>query len=273
MYQAYWQLQHRPFEAACDGRTYYPSELHQGTLLRLRYTLENRLSAALVVGPSGIGKTLLVQQLAEQLPENCGPLLHLVFPQMPADQLLAYLAGELTGTAGPTVPTIEQSVRCLRDTLLENARAGRHAVVVLDEAHLLRDPETLEMLRLLLNFQHEGRSLLTLLLVGLSGLLSTLNRLPELDDRIDVKCVLPRFTLEQTMAYVSHRLHMAGATRTIFLPTALEALHDASQGVPRRINRLADLALLVGFAEELPVIGPAQIESVADELLVKTSET
>lgn len=273
MYEAYWQLKNRPFEASVDARNYYPSEVHQGALLRLRYALENRLSAALVVGPSGLGKTLLVQQLAAQLPENCGPLVHLVFPQMPADQLLAYLAGELTGVFPDGTPTLEQSVRRLQTTLLENARQGRHAVLVLDEAHLLRDLDSLEAVRLLLNFQLDGRPVVTLLLVGLSGLLSTLQRLPELEDRIDVKCLLPRFTPEQTMGYVSHRLQAAGAVRTIFIPAALEALHEASQGIPRRINRLADLALLVGYAEELSSLAPAQIESVAEELLARTAES
>ena len=271
MYEAYWQLQRRPFEASVDSRSYYPSEVHQGALLRLCYALENRLSAALIVGPSGLGKTLLVQQLEQQLPAHCQPFAHLVFPQMPADQLLAYLVGELTGAPLDNTPTIEQSVRRLQTCLIENARIGKHAVVVIDEAHLLRDPEVLEAVRLLMNFQHAGQPVVTLLLVGLPGLLSTLQRMPELEDRIDVKCVLPRFTLEQTMAYVSHRLHATGASRTIFETDAWEALQDASQGVPRRINRLADLALLVGFAEELPSLGAAQIEAVADELLIKSS--
>ena len=271
MYEAYWQLQRRPFDAAVDARSYYPSEVHQGALLRLCYALENRLAASLIVGPSGLGKTLLIQQLQQQLPDHCSPLVHLVFPQMPADQLLAYLLGELTGLPLDATPTIEQSVRGLQAHLLENARTGRHAVLAIDEAHLLRDPEVLEAVRLLLNFQYAGRPAATLLLVGLPSLLSTLQRMPELEDRIDVKCVLPRFTLDQTMAYVSHRLHAAGASRTIFQSDAWEALQDASQGVPRRINRIADLALLVGFAEELSAIGAAQIESVADELLIKSS--
>lgn len=283
MYESHWQLTARPFEASSDARFYYPSEVHQGALFRLRYALENRRSAALIAGPSGLGKTILVQQLAAQLPEAAGPLVHLVFPQMPADQLLAYLAAELSsamaiepdsstadrgGRGG--APNIEQSVRRLHGALVENARNGRHAILALDEAHLIRDPETLDTIRLLLNFQHQGRPVATLLLIGLPSLLTTLQRIPELEDRIDLKCLLPRFSLEQTMGYVAYRLKAAGATRGIFAPDAVECLHDASQGVPRRINRLADLALLVGFAEELDTISARHIESVADELLARS---
>ncbi|MFM7074138.1 MAG: ExeA family protein [Planctomycetota bacterium] len=283
MYESHWQLIARPFEASNDARFYYPSEVHQGALFRLRYALENRRSAALIAGPSGLGKTILVQQLAAQLPEAAGPLVHLVFPQMPADQLLAYLAAELStamafepdnssaerGFRGGS-PSVEQSVRRLHGALVENARKGRHAILALDEAHLIRDPETLDTIRLLLNFQHQGRPVATLLLIGLPSLLTTLQRIPELEDRIDLKCLLPRFTLEQTMGYVAFRLKAAGATRTIFASDAVECLHDASQGVPRRINRLADLALLVGFAEELDMISARHVESVADELLARS---
>jgi general secretion pathway protein A len=283
MYESHWQLTARPFEASNDSRFYYPSEVHQGALFRLRYALENRRSAALIAGPSGLGKTLLVQQLAAQLPEAAGPLVHLVFPQMPADQLLAYLATELASVMAiepdnspaergfrGSVPNIEQSVRRLHAALVENARKGRHAILALDEAHLIRDPETLDTIRLLLNFQHQGRPVATLLLIGLPSLLTTLQRIPELEDRIDLKCLLPRFTLEQTMGYVAYRMKAAGASRTILAPEAVECLHDASQGVPRRINRLADLALLVGFAEELDTLTARHIESVADELLARS---
>jgi type II secretory pathway predicted ATPase ExeA len=71
--------------------------------------------------------------------------------------------------------------------------------------------------------------------------------------------------MEESISYVSHRLSAAGAVRPIFDSEALEALHEAALGVPRRINRLADLALLVGFADELPSIGRAQIDGVQQE--------
>jgi general secretion pathway protein A len=82
MYEAYWELSAKPFEDAADGRSYYPSECHQGALLKLRYAIENRRGGALVVGAPGLGKTLLVRTLARQLPESIRPIVRLVFPQM-----------------------------------------------------------------------------------------------------------------------------------------------------------------------------------------------
>jgi general secretion pathway protein A len=272
MYEAYWQLEAKPFENTSDTRFYFPGEAHQGALLKLRYAVENRRGAALLAGMSGLGKTLLVQTLARQLSPEFSPLVHLVFPDMPPPQLLAYLADELAGTRAAATPGVAQSVRHIERTLHDAAEAGRHPVVVIDEAHLLREPSSLDTLRLLTNFHSGERQAMTMLLVGQPALLPTLDRLPDLDERMGVKCLLRPFNREETIGYVNHRLSSAGAQRTIFRDDALAVLHELSQGVPRRINRLCDLALLIGFAEEQPALGAAQIEAVADELATVTPE-
>ncbi|HUY33759.1 MAG TPA: AAA family ATPase [Pirellulales bacterium] len=269
MYETYWKLREKPFESGADPRSYYPAEAHQGTLLKLRYAIESQRGAALLCGGFGTGKTLLVRLLAEQLPAQFQPLVHLVFPQMPAADLLAYLAAELgvAGAAGAT-PPVADSVGRIRRRLDETASAGRHTVLAIDDAQLLEHGRAFEMLRLLLNFESGGRPMLTLLLVGQPNLLCVVERMPQLDERLGVKCLLRPLTLDETASYVAHRLNAAGATRTIFEPDAVETLFHLTRGVPRRINRLCDLALLIGYADEQPSIGADQIEAVAQELVV-----
>jgi general secretion pathway protein A len=267
MYQTYWQLQQKPFESGADGQFYYPSEGHQVALLKLRYAVENRQGATLLVGSGGTGKSMLLQLLEKHLPDNCAPFVRLVFPQMPAVDLLTYLADELGAPAPQDARhTTEECVRRLQRFLAQNAESGRHAVVAIDEAHLLDDRRAWEALRLLLNFETEGRPQLTFLLVGQPALISTIERVPQLQDRLAAHCLLQPLTQEETLSYVSHRLTAAGASRPIFDTAALEALHELGHGNPRRINRLADLALLVGFADELPAITRAQIEAVSQEM-------
>ncbi len=273
MYESYWQLEAKPFENTADTRFYYPAETHQGALLKLRYAVENRRGAALLSGGAGLGKSLIVQALLHNLDESYAPRVRMVFPQMPSDQLLAYLAESLTGTrqAGPT-PPIERSVRAIENALADNVEQGRHAVIVIDEAQDLGDHDTLETIRLLLNFEHNAVAAMTVLLAGQPALLSILDRMPELDERMAVKCLLRRLSLEETISYIEHRLQAGGAQREIFDATALEAVHHLSFGVPRRINRLCDLALLIGFAEERAVLSRQQIESVAEELVAVVPE-
>ena len=114
MYTDYWQLDAQPFGPAADRRFYYPSESHQGALLKLRYVVDSGAGAAILAGRSGAGKTLLAHMLLEQLPETASPAAHLVFPQMPDRDLLVYLAERL-GAPPADEPryTVEESVRRL----------------------------------------------------------------------------------------------------------------------------------------------------------------
>jgi type II secretory pathway predicted ATPase ExeA len=297
MYEAYWQLDRRPFENVSDVRCYYPGESHQGAMLKLRYAVENRRGAALLCGASGSGKTVLVDQLRRHLAKRYRPFVHLVFPQMPTESLLAYLADSLaapitSAAKPPAVATVASAVPAIKpaeadriashgidDTvwriqqfLMLNAQQDQHAVVAIDEAHLLDDTRTWEALRLLLNFEANSQPTLTLLLVGQPGLLPQIDRMPAMEERLGVKCLLRPFTVDETAAYVNFRLQAAGAKRTIFEPASMETLHELTHGLARQINRLCDLALLVGFAEERQTIGSEQLEAVALELVTVAPE-
>jgi len=273
MYESHWQLHEKPFENCCDPRFYYPGESHQAALLKLRYAVENQRGGAVLAGPSGSGKTLALTMLRVTLAEEYTPLVHLVFPQMSTDQLLAYLADELTGSVDNSpVDDVQKSILRIEHFLADNARGGRHAVVAIDEAHLVDEGHTFEAMRLLLNFELAGRPGLTLLLMGQPGILLTLDRMPQLEERLGVKCLLRPFTEQETTEYVSHRLNVAGATRALFEPDALAALHRLTHGVPRRINRLCDLALLIGYAEQRRTISAAQLEAVSRELIAVVPE-
>lgn len=267
MYLTHWHLASRPFENSADARFYYPGESQQAAMLKLRYAIDNRQATAAIAGAAGLGKSLIVQALLRSLDDKCHPRTGIVFPQMPADQLLAYLADELTGDYCLGVPTIRESVHRLEGFLQENHAAGRHAVLLIDEAHLLRENDALQTLRLLLNFEVDGQCPLTLVLVGQTSLLPALERMPDFDQRLAVRSVLARFEPAETAGYIEHRLRVAGAERTIFESDALEAVHRHAQGIPRKINRLCDLALLVGYAEERRTLQSEQIDAVAQELI------
>lgn len=271
MYQQHWRLTGRPFENWVDERFYYPAEGHQTALLKLRYGLEHRRSVAVMCGESGIGKTLLIEALSRQLPETFTPLVRVAFPQLPEDQLLAWIADELTGTPSPAEESMRASLRRIEKFLKDCQEANRHPVMMIDEAHLLTAPEQLETLRLLLNLcipSREAEAAWSLLLVGQPSLLGNIERCRALEERVSVKCIVPRMSLDQTAAYLGHRLRAVGGNADqIFTTHAIEKLYARGSGIPRRINRLADLALMVSYAEDLNCVDAAQVEGVHEELL------
>ncbi len=296
MYESHWKISARPFENRIDSQFYYPAETHQAALLKLHYAIENRRAAALLCGPGGMGKSMLMDSLQRQLSEPFRPLSHVVFPAMNAPQLIRYMVDQLgvdqlgagSGSAETnsakaitdnapsprhtTAPTRDMAsdVLAFERFLRRNTEQQRHAVVVVDEAHLLEQYDLLEPLRLLLNLAAgagPGESAWTLVLVGQPTLLTHVERYHALDERLAVKCMLHRLLPEETNAYIQHRLRCVGAdTEEIFDYAALDRIHSLSQGIPRRINRLCDLALMVGYAEDRTRIDADVIDNVHGDL-------
>lgn len=278
MYESHWKLSERPFENRNDNKFYYPAETHHAALLKLRYAIENRRAAAVLCGPGGMGKSLLVEALQRQLNATCRPISHVVFPAMNAAQMIRYLVAQVGAATSASDSDVEAAephelaadVLAFERFLRHNLERQRHAVVVVDEAHLLEQYDLLEPLRLLLNLAATGsggEAAWTLVLVGLPTLLTHVERYHALDERMGVKCMLNRLLPEETTAYIQHRLRSAGAdTEDIFDYSALERIHALSQGIPRRINRLCDLALMVGYAEDRTIINAEVIDNVHSDL-------
>ncbi len=267
MYEDYWQLETKPFEPTSDRRFLFPSSAHQAALHKLRYAVENRRPAVLLAGAAGIGKTLLWHTLVEQLGDKLGKNAHLVFPLMSPQEMLAFLAEQLGASLDGIRPTLEESLSTLKTVLVENRERGKLAILAVDEAHLLEDAGLLEPLRLLTNLRKGDEPLFTLLLIGQVAALSTMERTNDLDERLEMKVLLKPYSCEETAGYIEHRLVAAGATRPLFTPRALETAHQLTGGIPRRINRLCDLALLVSFAAQESQIDDAQLRAVQSELL------
>ncbi|AMV37227.1 ExeA family protein [Planctomyces sp. SH-PL62] len=250
MYEAHYGLEQRPFGETARASAYVPLPSRDAALRRVRYGLEHGLGPALLYGGSGSGKTLAAFRLAAEID---APTVHLTFPAMPAHDLLVHLAEELGGEP-VAAPTMASALRRLREALAEFASRGARPLLIVDEAQLVQDALVFESLRLLLNFHADGLPVLSLLLVGTAEVLLQLPA--TLQDRLTARSLLPPLTLAETTAYVQGRLAASGGREPLFTPDALADLHRAALGVPRRLNHLADLGLLIAYAEGKPLVDP-----------------
>ena len=134
---------------------------------------------------------------------------------------------------------------------------------MIDEAQLIEDPATFETFRLLLNLTTTGVADLSILLVGTTEFL--LNLPPALADRLTACCLLGPMTADEAQVYVDGRLQSAGSSQPIFAEESVAVLHRLADGLPRRLNRLADLALMIAYSQESKRVEPSMVEAAARE--------
>jgi type II secretory pathway predicted ATPase ExeA len=259
MYEEHFGLRARPFRESVDPSQYVGLPGRDAVLRRLRYGLERGPGPVLVFGPPGSGKSLLTRVLAQEM---AMPLVALGFPAMPADELIAFLADEL-GAPAAVGTGLAVSVRRVRAALAEAVARGRRPLVVVDDVHLIGDPGTFEALRLLLNFTTAGAPDLALVLAGGPEFLLRLP--PAFADRLTAQSLLGPLDEAEAAAYLEGRLALAGASERLFDAPTVAALHRAADGLPRRLNRLADLALLIAYARDQERPDPATIATAALE--------
>ncbi len=114
MYERYWDLACRPFENHFSSPFFFHSETHESALLKLRYAIENRLGVGVLCGGIGSGKSAVAAELSQEIDSSCGPVVHVLFPQMPAAEFLAYL-----GRRNSAVVTHLSDLRTGMDRILQ----------------------------------------------------------------------------------------------------------------------------------------------------------
>ena len=266
MYETYYNLRAKPFQLSPDPRFFYNSQGHKRALAYLRYGVKQGEGFIIVTGNVGTGKTTLVGTLFKSLEQQNVVAAQIVTTQLQADDLLRMVAAAF-GLAYQ---------RIAKATLLNNLQTyfrscvqeGKRVLLVVDEAQNL-PKRSIEELRMLSNFQLDGRALLQSFLLGQREFRTTMRSegFEQLRQRVIAAYHLKPLRLDETRGYVEHRLLTAGwQGDPKITDEAYEGIYHFTEGVPRRINTLCDRLLLFGCLEELHTIDAEALRSVAHDI-------
>ena len=263
MYERHFGFSTKPFALTPDPAFLYRSRQHAMALTMLEYGLESQAAFCLLTGEIGSGKTTLVRQLVRSLGDQV-----VVGLISNAHERFTSIHGWALSALG-IVPANDSEIakyEALVDFFVSEYGKGRRTLLILDEAQNL-SVEVLEELRLLSNVNSEKDLVLQIFLVGQPELRAKLLRkeLKQFAQRVSVDFHLRPLDREETQAYISHRLTVAGGEAALFNPQAVDMIFAQTGGVPRLVNHLCDFALVYAFAEGKTAIDGDLISQVIRE--------
>jgi putative secretion ATPase (PEP-CTERM system associated) len=267
MYEEYYKLKAKPFRLTPDPRFFFSSRGHKRALAYLRYGIKQGEGFIIITGDVGTGKTLLVNTLFQLLPKEKVIGTHIVTTQIQADDLLRMVA------AGYGIAYQRTSKAALLRNLESYFRAcaaeGKRVLLVVDECQAL-PRKAIEELRMLSNFQMEGRPLVQSFLLGQREFRATMRSegFEQLRQRVIAAYHLGPLDAAETQGYIEHRLRLAGwQDDPSFSEDVFGGIYEFTNGVPRRINTLMDRLLLHGYLEEIHEINGDGLASVANDII------
>lgn len=266
MYEAHYRLRDLPFQLSPDHKFFYPSRGHKRAMAYLSYGLNLRDGFIVITGHVGAGKTTIVGHLLSHLDSEKFVSANIVTSQLGADDTLRMVARSFG--MSPEGRDKTSILKDIEDFLLSRRREGKHVFLVVDEVQNMPF-EAIEELRMLSNFQFDNRPLIQCILLGQPEFREKLARreMDQIRQRIVATCHLGPLDVDETRAYILHRLELVGWNGDPrFTDGTFELIHLMTDGVPRLINGLCGRLLLYGAMEDTHTIDESIVDAVAREI-------
>jgi putative secretion ATPase (PEP-CTERM system associated) len=265
MYVKHFSFRHKPFDLVPNPDFLFLSVTHQKAITYLDYGIKEKIGFILLTGEIGSGKTTIIRNLIKNL-DGSVKLSRINNTKVSSEQLIAMVNEDFgLDTEGKNKTRLLGE---LNEFLIEQYAKKLQPILLIDEAQNL-SPDLLEEVRLLSNLETDRSKLIQIILVGQPELKRTL-LLPELlqlRQRINISYHIAPLTIDETSAYIKHRLTIAGNPDAIRLQDdMLEVIYRFSRGIPRLINILCDFALLSTFTEGMKEVTVETVRDVARDL-------
>lgn len=250
-----------PFTKEIEDKDLWLPPSKETIVEEIRDALDERASV-LLTGDPGTGKTCVLRALRHRIPLQGFRLTYCHNATLGRRDFYRQLSLAIGLNPSATAAAVFYAVSKHIEDL---GRDKLHPVFLLDEAHLLHQ-DTLDHLHILLNYEWDSRALLSLVLVGLPELESriALRRNRSLHSRIHRRVRIEPLVPDDTAAYLTHRLHLAGSERVIFPDDAIVMLHEATLGAMRDVDRIATAAMRIAARRKKKLIEREIIAAVID---------
>ncbi len=265
MYLEHFGLDRSPFKITPDTSLFYEGGNRGAALEAVKYAILQGEGIIKVVGEVGSGKTMLCRMLEIKLP-NYVEIVYLANPSLSPEKILHVIAAEMKL---PVEQTDDKAkvMQQLQEYLLDRHALGRQVVVFIEEAQGM-PLETLEEIRLLSNLETEQFKMLQIVLFGQPELDENLaqRQIRQLRERITHHLSLDMFEKKDIQSYLNFRLRAAGYKETdLFNARLAGKIAKYSKGLTRRINIIADKALLAAYSENSQQVKPKHIKMAAND--------
>ncbi len=240
-------LNKEPFSTSPDPEFFYLSRGHESALTNVLIELRLKRGLSVILGDVGTGKTTLSRKLVQELRSRDDFIFHIVLdPSFDNEyvfikSLLANFAVGYSAVGQETMVELRQALE--RFLFQKGVAENKTVVLIIDESQKL-NPNTLEILRVLLNYETNEFKLLQLVLLGQLEFYTKIMEIANFYDRISFKYTLNPLDFDETRELIEFRVCQAGCPRNqLFLEEAIQEIHAASKGYPRRINMLCHASL------------------------------
>jgi type II secretory pathway predicted ATPase ExeA len=251
---AWFGLKRFPFDKNIKPSDALDTEPLKECLARLEY-IKRRGGILLLTGDPGVGKTLVLRRYVQGLNENLFKTYYTPLSTLSRSDILYHL-NRMLGLPHRLSKSAVYSQ--IQKTLLESKeQLGKTVLLIIDEAHLLQTGP-LEELRLLTNFKMDSYDPFILVLSGQSDLRRVMEFavMEPFNQRIAIRYHMPGLSPDQSKLYVTHHLKLAGAKEPILDEKALEAVHEISFGIPRKIGAVTEQALTYAMFDQKRTVTP-----------------